>query len=650
MRRRGSKGRVKPARSPLSSRAKSQSYENTGDKQPDNPLQQPVWRPGHSTTHSDAQGSAGLSTPNIPVSQSLQAKLTIGAPNDQYEQEADRVAEHVMRMPENSTVASPQSSGGNVIQRTCASCAKRYDTAAKVGQDNLCPECQIQTKSVAGQISRVQRQEDITKEEDEEKNETLQTKPLLQRQAEEESEEEEEEDKALQADSAPGQTPNVTPAIGSEISAMQGGGQPLHPVTRAFMEPRFGHDFSQVRVHADTNAVKTSQLINARAFTSGHNIAFGAGQYQPETAQGKRLLAHELTHVVQQGVAGIQMPQVQRQVYGESATGVSDPNAIISVSDFIGYVRDVESAYPGDTPTDIVSRIRVAYYSGLAFEQLIPGAHTHDIVQTYSSTGPVVVPRILSERRLGEDAYSHLTARADENAIGDNPSPYILLPGGKQVDLGHLLLGLDALLHPGAGEPYSTFSVPGIDPASWVADIGIAAVWMTQHEEDGEAPDDAPRAPSSPNLDTYYDVSAPEHDLLGDVDSFGVHEQWNQMAGQPLSAILEAYYIGTSSTARGADRRWQTFCAGNGLTYTRSGNTITWGRGVIPAVQTRVNNFNDLYAAGGAGAAMAVVVGPTRRSWPHTPAVVDKFLDWVKVHLEAELARSPATGGTPSSG
>ncbi len=67
------------------------------------------------------------------------------------------------------------------------------------------------------------------------------------------------------------------------------------------MEPRFGHDFSQVRIHNDTQAAETAQAVHARAYTLGRDIVFGAGQYAPETITGKNLLAHELTHVVQQG-------------------------------------------------------------------------------------------------------------------------------------------------------------------------------------------------------------------------------------------------------------------------------------------------------------------------------------------------------------
>jgi hypothetical protein len=78
-------------------------------------------------------------------------------------------------------------------------------------------------------------------------------------------------------------------------------GQPLDGGTRAFMEPRFGHDFSQVKVHSGERAAESARAVNALAYTVERDVVFGAGQYRPETMEGKRLLAHELTHVVQQG-------------------------------------------------------------------------------------------------------------------------------------------------------------------------------------------------------------------------------------------------------------------------------------------------------------------------------------------------------------
>src|SRR5262249_12252937 len=82
----------------------------------------------------------------------------------------------------------------------------------------------------------------------------------------------------------------------------------LEGQAREFMESRFGHDFGQVRVHSDARAAASAQAVNALAYTVGRNIVFAQGQYAPGTAQGRRVLAHELTHAVQQGLSARQAP------------------------------------------------------------------------------------------------------------------------------------------------------------------------------------------------------------------------------------------------------------------------------------------------------------------------------------------------------
>ncbi len=85
-------------------------------------------------------------------------------------------------------------------------------------------------------------------------------------------------------------------------------GQPLDAATRAFMESRFGHDFSQVRIHTDARAAESAQAVSGLAYTVGQNIVFAAGQYTPRERTGKRILAHELAHVIQQGTAIKRLP------------------------------------------------------------------------------------------------------------------------------------------------------------------------------------------------------------------------------------------------------------------------------------------------------------------------------------------------------
>ena len=218
----------------------------------------------------------------------LQAKLSIGKPRDVYEQEADWVADAVMRMPEPG------------VQRQVEPEEEEEET--------------LQTKTLVDKITplvQVQRQE-----EPEEEEEMLQAKPLVdqitplvQRQSEEEEEKpvqakflqrHEEEEEHVQAKISKESSLEVSPSFNSGIKSIRGGGQPLPESTRTFFEPRFGADFSGVRLHNNSNANYLARSINARAFTIGKDMVFGKGQYSPETSGGKKLLAHELTHVVQQ--------------------------------------------------------------------------------------------------------------------------------------------------------------------------------------------------------------------------------------------------------------------------------------------------------------------------------------------------------------
>jgi len=100
----------------------------------------------------------------------------------------------------------------------------------------------------------------------------------------------------------PSAAPTVPPIVHDVLSSP---GQPLDAGTLAYMEPRFGQDFSQVRVHTDEQAAESAQAVNALAYTVGRDVVFGPGQYAPETAVGRKLLAHELTHTIQQSNVNI---------------------------------------------------------------------------------------------------------------------------------------------------------------------------------------------------------------------------------------------------------------------------------------------------------------------------------------------------------
>lgn len=176
----------------------------------------------------------------------LQPKLEVSTQDDRFEQEAERVAEQVMYQPESM-----------------------HAFAGALPTLGRGPRC-------IGQCSQAGR--------------------IIQRQASSDDEEEE----TVQAKRTDSTEPHITPETGATISSLRGGGQPLPGATRGFFEARFGADFSQVRVHAGSDSGSLARSINAKAFTHGRDIVFADGEYDPLTASGRKLLAHELTHVLQQ--------------------------------------------------------------------------------------------------------------------------------------------------------------------------------------------------------------------------------------------------------------------------------------------------------------------------------------------------------------
>ncbi|HEU5258163.1 MAG TPA: DUF4157 domain-containing protein [Vicinamibacterales bacterium] len=206
-----------------------------------------------------------------PNGEELQAKLEVSEPGDPDEEEADRVAEQVMRMADPRERAPLRLvSGGGVVQR-CAACEaeeKKWQAASedqRAGRvRRKCAECEANEKAV---------------DEEELKKQRVARKEANGR--------------------------SSVSGSARVVDVTRSGGQPLDAETRTFMEPRFGYDFSRVRIHADNEAAIAARLVSARAYTLGSNVVFASGQYAPMSVEGRRLLAHELTHVVQQhGASG----------------------------------------------------------------------------------------------------------------------------------------------------------------------------------------------------------------------------------------------------------------------------------------------------------------------------------------------------------
>ncbi|MBE7169311.1 MAG: DUF4157 domain-containing protein [Williamsia sp.] len=220
----------------------------------------------------------------------IQPKLMVNQPGDKHEQEADAMADKVMRMPAEPADNPSFAPALSTVQRKCAAC--------------------------------------------------------------------EEEEKVQRKETGMPAAPTASPAV---AKTLQSKGQPMDGSTRSFMEQRFGYDFSQVQIHNNSLAHQSSHDIQARAYTHDHHVVFGAGQYQPGTNEGKKLLAHELTHVVQQntnGMHGIQrapkkeaksMPKwrsdeirhIQRGLrdkglYKGDTTGVLDEQTVNALDTFFG--------------------------------------------------------------------------------------------------------------------------------------------------------------------------------------------------------------------------------------------------------------------------------------------------------------------------
>ena len=146
----------------------------------------------------------------------------------------------------------------------------------------------------------------------------------------------------------------VAPAARAREALAIGAGGPLDATTRAFMEPRFGHDFGHVRVHADSAAAAAAEALDARAFTLGRDLVFAKGEYRPHTSSGRRLIAHELAHAVQQEQAGgVARETIQRVACPETCLECPPDGVVPEDCECIGNERP-ESIVPATVRVPIV--------------------------------------------------------------------------------------------------------------------------------------------------------------------------------------------------------------------------------------------------------------------------------------------------------
>lgn len=257
---------------------------------------------------------------NIPVHKSkpasIQPKLLVNTPGDEYEQEAEAVTDKIMRM-QDTEIPQLKLSRSNIIHRKCETCGKEEMEEENKNEGDL-----------TGQLTIIQRK--CVKCEEEE---------------------------TLQRKESAGNAPALSYIVNQTL---QSSGQPLDTATRSFMEPRFGYDFSKVRIHDDPVAHRGAKDINALAYTHQHNIVFARGRYQPKTKEGRQLLAHELTHVIQQNGETQNIPNLIQRMPGPDCT----PDAIRS---FVQNMHDTWCDKPrscslqGDTCASATAKVAAGY-------------------------------------------------------------------------------------------------------------------------------------------------------------------------------------------------------------------------------------------------------------------------------------------------
>ena len=220
-----------------------------------------------------------LLQPHLQAKLTVQAKLNLGPADDAYEQEADQVAEQVVR----SIGHAPRP-----VQREME-------------------EEEIQAKPLAQQISSLQRSSTTANL----NAKQAAARPLPTRHFVAQSTRPEVTPLQRSAQHGP-EGGEVDPGVTQSIQQARGGGRPLDEGVRGKMEQGFGADFSGVRIHTGSQADNLNRSLNARAFTVGRDVFFGQGEYNPGSSGGQKLIAHELTHTVQQGAAGVRRTFVQR--------------------------------------------------------------------------------------------------------------------------------------------------------------------------------------------------------------------------------------------------------------------------------------------------------------------------------------------------
>jgi hypothetical protein len=530
----------------------------------------------------------------------------------------------------------------------------------------------------------------------------------------------------LQVKQSPGLGQEVDLDLEARINLLRGRGLPLPESVRAFFEPRFCNDFNQVRIHTDAQAAELARALNARAFTVGQDVVLGAGQYALGTTEGMRLLAHELTHVVQQQVHGVTLIQRQCKDRGPPAReqdednptsklpplvykcseakkrGISEKkrckrpavgyaqqllnefvrrydNSKKGEGDQIGCVGDVEriealrnslppklkiDCWFGDNTDQATRMFQIC--NGLLEEDGKIGENTWRELDAVNvappkPAPPINIPPIIFDcsppftkaitfdqyaelvwcaeqralytpRRMlsllrqiyyGHESWSHSKASTWEYVI---PCGWSITPDPREIlgpslfnalqkdskvingtDMGHVFTGLEAMVCPTEKVTVKIPFVPNIpfvnmpneEVATWGGDLG-SAVAHKVHDEQSEGIQPWSR---------YFGGShtlASDEDLEGDIDSYAIRKGLTGAAcgatplkrigtiSKPISQILDEYY-NALNTPIGRTRTSRHMCFAQALGGTVSGKEITNKSALEGPISVRVASFASIF-------------------------------------------------------
>ncbi len=284
---------------------------------------------------------------NAVSGNAVQTKLTVGEPGDKYEKEADSMADAVVNNASKPDVQHKEIS--NIQRESLATPLEdeKLGTAEqRMEEDKLVqekPEIQKMDAPEEEMVSKMEGEEEemVSKMEGEEQEEMIHKMDAGSM----------EEEETLQAKGESGKQTTST-GLSNQIKNKAGSGKKMSANTQAEMENSFGKDFSEVNIHTDQDAVAMNKTLGAQAFTHGKDVFFNTGKYNPETNEGKHLLAHELTHVIQQSDRK-EIQKKSENTTGSKANAAKTTNKVknfVNNTDFIS----MQTALPGTLPAPAI--------------------------------------------------------------------------------------------------------------------------------------------------------------------------------------------------------------------------------------------------------------------------------------------------------